>query len=157
MRSDVAGRPLHPLEARAATNVRSPGQPASVLRKNVMRPPVFTAVLACLALAACATARKADVRLPVAYEAPAGAPAGAVPLDKWWLAFNDAELTQLIDQALARNPDARTAAARLSEARANNIEAFTHYLPQGDVTGSSRRTDTHQLAGTVVNFPGFST
>jgi len=127
-----------------------------------MRSAVSAAVLACLALGACAHVRPADVRLPQAFEAPQGAarggaaPAGAVDLDRWWLAFDDPQLTGLIEQALARNPDARSAAARLSEARANGVEALVHFLPQGDVTGSTRRTDTHQLAGTVFNFPGFS-
>src|SRR6185312_5979819 len=122
-----------------------------------MRSHLSLAVLACLALAACAHVRPADVRLPAAYEAPRGqAPAGAIDLDRWWLAFGDAELSGLIDQALAANPDARSAAARLAEARANRTEALVHFLPQGDVTGSTRRTDTKQLAGTVFNFPGFS-
>jgi NodT family efflux transporter outer membrane factor (OMF) lipoprotein len=122
-----------------------------------MRFAVPAALLACLALGACAHVRPADLRLPQAYEAPKGAaPAGAIDLDRWWLAFGDAELTGLIDQALANNPDARSAAARLAEARAIRIEALQHYLPQGDVTGSTRRTDTKQLAGTVFNIPGFS-
>lgn len=121
-----------------------------------MRPAVTVMLLAGLALSACATPRKADVRLPAAYEAPAGPPAGTIPLDRWWLAFNDPELSGLIDQALARNTDARTAAARLSEARATRLEGLEHYLPQGDVTGTTRQTDTHQLAGTVFNIPGFS-
>jgi len=121
-----------------------------------MRSVVVPAVLACLALGACAHVRTADVRLPAAYEAPKGVPAGAIDLDRWWLAFNDAELTGLVDQALAANPDARSAAARLAEARANRAEALVHFLPQGDITGSTRRTDTKQLAGTVFNFPGFS-
>jgi len=122
-----------------------------------MRSHLSLAVLACLALAACAHVRPADVRLPAAYEALRGqAPAGAIDLDRWWLAFGDAELSGLIDQALAANPDARSAAARLAEARANRTEALVHFLPQGDVTGSTRRTDTKQLAGTVFNFPGFS-
>lgn len=116
----------------------------------------FLVLGACLALGACAHVRTPDLRLPQAYEAPKGVPAGAIDLDRWWLAFGDAELTGLIDQALINNPDARSAAARLTEARANRIEALTHYLPQGDVTGSTRRTDTKQLAGTVFNIPGFS-
>ncbi len=112
---------------------------------------------ACLALAACAHVRDPDTRLPAAYEAPASAaPSGAVALDRWWLAFNDAELTGLIDQALKNNPDARSATARLREARATREESIEKYLPQGDASGSSRRTKTKQLAGTVVNFPGFS-
>ncbi|MFI4965493.1 MAG: efflux transporter outer membrane subunit [Caulobacterales bacterium] len=121
-----------------------------------MRPAIPLALVACLALGACAHVRPADTRLPSAYEAPKGVPAGAIDLDRWWLAFHDAELTGLIDQALVANPDARSAAARLTEARANRVEALVHYLPQGDVTGSTRRTDTHQLAGTVFNIPGFS-
>jgi NodT family efflux transporter outer membrane factor (OMF) lipoprotein len=126
-----------------------------------MRFAASAAVLACLALGACAHVRPADVRLPQAFETTGAgrgvrAPAGAIDLDHWWLAFNDAELTGLIDQALVNNPDAKTAAARLTEARANRVEALVHYLPQGDVTGSTRRTDTKQLAGTVFNIPGFS-
>ena len=119
-----------------------------------------SAVVACLALGACAHVRPADTRLPAAFEGAKGgpdrAPAGAIDLDRWWLSFNNPELNGLIDQALARNPDARSAAARLAEARADRIESLTHYLPQGDASGSTRRTDTHQLAGTVFNIPGFS-
>jgi NodT family efflux transporter outer membrane factor (OMF) lipoprotein len=122
-----------------------------------MRSKVSAVVLACLALSACATARTPDTRLPQAYEAPAGVPAGSIPLDHWWVAFNDPELTGLIEQALVHNPDARTALARLAEAGAVRTETLTHYLPQGDVQGSTRTTDTRQLAGTVFSFPGFST
>ncbi|HEX4710157.1 efflux transporter outer membrane subunit [Phenylobacterium sp.] len=121
-----------------------------------MRSAVSAALLACLALGACAHVRTPDLRLPQAYEAPKGAPAGAVELDRWWLAFDDAQLTGLIEQALIANPDARSAAARLTEARANRTEALVHFLPQGDVTASTHQTDTHQLAGTVFNFPGFT-
>jgi multidrug efflux system outer membrane protein len=133
-----------------------------------MRPYVSAVLLACFAapvcltLGACAHVRAPDLGLPVAYEVPKGAapassaPEGAIDLDRWWLAFNDAELTGLIDQALVANPDARSAAARLNEARATRVEGFLHYLPQGDVTGSTKSTDTTQTAGTVINFPGFS-
>ncbi|MBS0333739.1 MAG: TolC family protein [Proteobacteria bacterium] len=118
------------------------------------------ALPACLTLGACAHVRPADARLPAEFEgaktAADRAPAGAIDLDRWWLSFNDPQLNQLIDQALVRNPDARSALARLSEARANRAEALTHYLPQGDAGYTSKRTDTHQLAGTVFNFPGFS-
>jgi NodT family efflux transporter outer membrane factor (OMF) lipoprotein len=125
-----------------------------------MRSAVPAVVLACLALGACAHVRPADTRLPAAFEGANGsldrAPAGSIDLDRWWLAFKDPQLNGLIDQALARNPDARSAAARLAEARGTRIETLTHYLPQGDATGAQHRTDTHQLAGTVFNFPGFS-
>jgi multidrug efflux system outer membrane protein len=155
--------PSHPKQTQAATRDNASRPAASQLRNPLMRfasPAALRRSLvlgACLALGACAHVRTADVRLPGAYEAPKGAaPTGAIDLDRWWLAFGDTELTGLIDQALVANPDARSAAARLAEARAIRIEALEHYLPQGDITGSTRRTDTKQLAGTVFNIPGFS-
>jgi NodT family efflux transporter outer membrane factor (OMF) lipoprotein len=122
-----------------------------------MRPfPLALATLAILSLTACATARKPEVRLPVAYEAPAGPPPGALRLDTWWTAYGDAELNGLVEQALTRNPDVRTARSRLDEVKAQRIEAVLQYLPQGDATLVSRRTHTDQIGGTVVSIPGFS-
>ncbi|MDB5494164.1 MAG: efflux system protein, partial [Phenylobacterium sp.] len=117
------------------------------------------ALIASLALAACASARQPDVALPAAFEAPRAAtvPADAAVLDRWWTVFDDAQLNGLIDSALIANPDARSAAARLAEARAVANSGLTQFLPQGDATGSAKRTHTTQLSGTVVNFPGFST
>jgi multidrug efflux system outer membrane protein len=77
------------------------------------------AATSALALSACADPRKPDLTLPTAFEAPAAStPATAVSLDRWWEVFGDAQLTSLIDTALARSPDARTALAQLEEARA---------------------------------------
>jgi NodT family efflux transporter outer membrane factor (OMF) lipoprotein len=118
--------------------------------------PLALATLAALSLSACATARKPDVRLPVAYEAPAAPPPGALKLDTWWTSYGDAELNGLVEQALARNPDVRTARARLAEVKAQRIEAVLQYLPQGDATYLSRRTHTEQIGGTTVSIPGFS-
>jgi len=113
-------------------------------------------LLACAALAACASSPKTEVSLPAAYEAPQTAPADAVALDRWWTAFDDPQLTALIEQTLVANPDARSAAARLAEVRAARSSALLSFLPQGDATGSGRRTYTEQLSGTPINIPGFS-
>jgi NodT family efflux transporter outer membrane factor (OMF) lipoprotein len=121
-----------------------------------MRPAQFAAVSVCLALSACATPRKADVALPQAFEAPAPSAAAAVDLDRWWTAFGDEQLTALIETALVSAPDARSAAARLTEARASAAAALTSFLPQGDATGSARRTETEQTEGQAVSIPGFS-
>ncbi len=123
-----------------------------------MRPRLFfTGLAAVLTLSACASPRKADLSLPAAFEAPASAVAAeAVPLDRWWLAFDDPELTQLIEQALVANPDARAAAARLREVRAQRASAIAQLLPTGDARGAASRTETRQLSGTTVNIPGFS-
>jgi NodT family efflux transporter outer membrane factor (OMF) lipoprotein len=121
---------------------------------------IAPAMLTAFALNACAT-RPADTSLPAAFEttggAPADAPPGAIDLDTWWTAYADPELAALVEQALARNPDVRTARARLDEVKAQRASAVLQYLPRGDATASARRTDTEQISGTVANIPGFST
>ncbi len=117
------------------------------------------AALAPLVLAACGTPpRKPDLTLPTAYQAPAAtSPADAIPLDQWWTAFNDPELTALIQMALERSPDARTAAARLDEARATRRGTIWDiYLPDGELQGNARRTDSKVLDGTQLDIPGFA-
>lgn len=114
--------------------------------------------LACLVLSGCASSRDVDTRLPSAYETPPGASAqDAVDLAAWWTAFGDPQLTALIDQALAASPDARTASAKLREARATRAGALTAFLPQGNIRGSGTRTEQDVIDGTAIDFPGFST
>lgn len=115
------------------------------------------AILAALALTGCASVREADVRLPGDFLAPQRQALPAADLDRWWPAFEDPELTALMDRALVEAPDARTAAARLAEARASRTSSLLGFLPQGGINGQASRTDTEQLDGTVVSIPGFST
>lgn len=122
-----------------------------------MRPLRTAAILAALALAGCASSRPPQVPLPSAYEAGAAGGLETQQLDRWWAAFDDAQLTALVDEALARSPDARSAEARLEEARATSRSALTRFLPQGDLKGSAEKTHSEQVAGTAVNIPGFST
>ena len=114
------------------------------------------AVVALATLTGCAM-RKPDLAMPAAFEAPVGPPAGAMALDTWWTAFEDPELTGLIEQALVRNPDISTARSRLSEVRAQGASNLLRYTPQGDATIQKKRTETEQISGTRANIPGFST
>jgi outer membrane protein, multidrug efflux system len=101
-------------------------------------------------LYACATAphRAADVRLPGAYEAPAGGAALAPEsLDRWWLLFNDPQLTALEDEAARDAPDARTAAARVLEAKATKDSAVAGTLPTGNISGTISREHEVNLGG----------
>ena len=120
-----------------------------------LTPPL--AVLLALIAAGCATPRDAQVELPQLYPQSAQGGLEAEALDAWWLAFNDPELTALVEEALARSPDAQSAEARLREARATATGALTSFLPQGRAVGSARRTETEQLDGDEINFPGLST
>jgi NodT family efflux transporter outer membrane factor (OMF) lipoprotein len=80
------------------------------------------------------------VAVPKAYAAgPQGGPSDA-ELAAWWSAFGDAELDALVQRALAQNLDLASAAARIREARAQEIVAGAVGLPQVDAQGSV----THQ-------------
>ena len=124
----------------------------------MIRPATLVAGLACLSLSlsACAAVRRPDAPLPVAFEASQAGGVEVAVLDRWWTQFQDPVLTDLIDQALVTAPDARSAAARLTEARATSSNALIAFLPQGAATGSTRETHTTQTSGTVINIPGFS-
>lgn len=121
-----------------------------------MRPARNAAVLASLLVCACTSGPKPDVTLPVAFEAPAAGDLPAERLDRWWTAFGDPQLEALIDQALIEAPDARSAAAKLAETRASSGTALTAFLPQGNGTGSARRTETRQTEGPPIDIPGAS-
>jgi NodT family efflux transporter outer membrane factor (OMF) lipoprotein len=77
---------------------------------------------------------KPDIHLPAAYEAGSaqGPAAPADTLDRWWLQFDDPQLTGLVEQALVASPDAKSALGRLREANATLRETIVGLLPQGD-------------------------
>lgn len=113
---------------------------AAVLRTGLL-------VLA-LGLGGCAGLAPAS---PAAPTLPDGLPVAAVPavpsaaqavlsIDRWWTVFGDAELDRLIEQALARNQDLATAAARLREARAQLDEARGGQQPSLELQASSGRS-----------------
>jgi NodT family efflux transporter outer membrane factor (OMF) lipoprotein len=129
----------------------------SAKNRGTMRFARSVGIAACAALAACASHRAPDERLPAAFEAPAGGTATpAAALDNWWTAFGDPELSALIEKALADSPDARTAQAKLREARGVRSSGVAQLLPQGNLRGSKTETHSKQLSGDNANIPGFS-
>jgi multidrug efflux system outer membrane protein len=98
-------------------------------------------------LAACASgARKPDVTLPAAYEAPAGSAALPAPaLDRWWLIFKDPELDGLEDEALRDSPDAKSQRARLKEAIATRRSTVLQTFGSGGIAGSGGPKETYAV------------
>ncbi len=107
------------------------------------------AIGAALLLSGCVAAgpiRPAEVAVPGTFEGERGAlPLAA--LDRWWQAYEDPQLDQLIETALARGADARAAAARLQEARAIRRSALSDYGPQGNLRAGAQGQDTEILSG----------
>ena len=107
-------------------------------------------------LSACAPEHRApDVRLPARYEAPANSPTlSEATLDHWWLLFNDPALTALEDEAFRYGPDARTAAARILEARAVKNSLIAQTLPQGHIQANASKEREYNIgAPTDSLFP----
>lgn len=95
-----------------------------------------------LALAACASLPEMgpapQPKAPAAYATSQSfaAPARTWPADDWWRAYNDPELTGLIEEGLKSSPDLAAAAARLHKAEAIEGEARAAQLPSLGAEGS---------------------
>ncbi|MGZ8274202.1 MAG: efflux transporter outer membrane subunit [Burkholderiaceae bacterium] len=100
------------------------------------------------ALTACAST---PTRVP-AVDLPPTTAATVPGIDRWWLQFNDPQLTALIEETLAANLDLRIAVSRIEEARAALRFARSYQFPTVDAdigAARSRRSDA-----TDPRFPG---
>lgn len=79
-------------------------------------------------------------QLPLPQALPAQAQATVQLPDPWWTIFADPELDQLVDEALAHNPDVAVAAARVAQARAGLRIANSDRLPAVDLQGNVTRS-----------------
>ncbi len=70
----------------------------------------------------------------------------------WWRGFNDPQLNQLVDRALASNLDLRIATANLRQARALRFGAAADFLPV--VTGTASYNNQRFSRAALFNAPG---
>jgi NodT family efflux transporter outer membrane factor (OMF) lipoprotein len=111
--------------------------------------------LACLLATACATGnpRPPETTLPATFEA-GGATGAQVRLDRWWTLYGDAQLTALVEEALARGFSTREALARLDEARVVRRTALDQFAPRGDIQANASRQRTYDLgSGDGIGLP----
>jgi len=86
------------------------------------------------------SAAQAEV-IPARWQDASSTPADEMALVDWWSQFDDATLTQLIEQALASNNDIAAAKGRLRSARAALDAAQGARLPSVNARGSVSRQD----------------
>jgi multidrug efflux system outer membrane protein len=94
------------------------------------------------------------VALPAAYQIPGGAqPLAAAALDQWWRLFDDPTLDALEAEAATSAIDARTAAARILEARATRAAQTAATWPSGSITGNASDQQSYDIgaAGNNLN------
>lgn len=110
-------------------------------------PPRWPVLALAAALAGCAGLAPQDARLP---DAPVPATwstgnsttAPATSLAQWWQRLGDAQLTALVEQALAANTSVRTAQAALQQARAQVDVQAAGLAPQVGASASAQRSRT---------------
>lgn len=101
-----------------------------------------------LTLAACASlpppAPAREAKAPGAYQTAQAfsAPSADWPADRWWTAYGDPQLDQLIDEALTGSPTLAQAAARVRKAEAVAAQARAAELPT--VTGDASVAEMKQ-------------
>jgi len=129
--------------------------PVMARRVAPLLAPLSASLLAALLLSACAAPelKQPQIEVPAAFkEAPAAAqtaadgtrwkaaqPAEAQPRGQWWLAFDDAALNRLIEQAGAANANLAQAAARVKQARAIAGISEAQRVPQVGVGLGAQR------------------
>lgn len=114
-----------------------------------MRKPIFALALA-LFLAACASTPPP----PPTLDLPA-ATAGDLKLDRWWTAFGDPTLDQLVDEAVAHNLDLAAAIARVEYGRAAVLLAQSDLYPTVDLAIDASRNRSTTVGSNPLP-PGFS-
>lgn len=103
-------------------------------------------LLSAALLAGCASGpdyQKPDISMPVAWQFAtpfhAGTPNDGALKGDWWELFQDAQLNQLEQQALAQNQTLRIAAAHLEQARAQVTVSAAGLLPQVGLQAGAAR------------------
>ncbi|MFP5405528.1 MAG: efflux transporter outer membrane subunit [Gammaproteobacteria bacterium] len=105
---------------------------ASILRATAL------AAASAIVFAGCAVPPRAD-STPPALDLPMATPPTAGLAPAWWNSFRDAQLSALVDEALAANRDLARAAARIDQSRAALRLARADRLPRIDAGVSSGR------------------
>jgi NodT family efflux transporter outer membrane factor (OMF) lipoprotein len=80
-----------------------------------------------------------DGLAPPAYPVADAALTGATPADRWWTALADPLLDQLVERALAGNPDLASAEAHVQQARASARVAGAAFYPAANLDGRVSR------------------
>jgi NodT family efflux transporter outer membrane factor (OMF) lipoprotein len=112
----------------------------------------FAAPLAALLATACTVGPNyspPETAVPPAFAAPQSAPAPGAAIDpaRWWTAFGDPLLDELVIRALKDNPDITIAASRVRQARLQEIAAGAVGKPTVNASGNVSHVEFSKNAG----------
>ncbi len=109
-------------------------------------------LLCALVIGGCAMGpdyQRPDVQLPPTYPQDAGTVAQDVQ-PEWWKLYGDATLNELVADTLAKNYDARIAAAQVEEAEALMRQANASYFPEIDLGAGASRSRVSNVAAVPI-------
>jgi len=119
----------------------------------------LAATLAVALLAGCAAGPNYQVpdtrsMTPAAFPTADEALPGAAPLERWWGALGDPVLAELVDRALASNPDLAAAEARVQQARAAARVAGAAFYPavRADARAGQDKLSLHSETLSLIPF-----
>jgi NodT family efflux transporter outer membrane factor (OMF) lipoprotein len=115
---------------------------------------VFSMSLAVLALAGCAGGPTPAERTAPAVESAKtfAGPVADWPSDKWWAAYNDPQLTTLIEEALVQSPTLAQASARMRRSQALARQAGAANLPSLSLEGGVQEVKQSYNTGIPPEF-----
>lgn len=121
---------------------------------NRARRPVLSGVIYVLLLSACST-QPLPAELPrqaLGLPDQFNASGTHTPARRWWQSFGDSELDQLVDLALASNPDLQATYWRLQQADAAAAQARSGFWPR--LTGGLENTEQRRGTSNDFDFSG---
>ncbi|WP_022674383.1 efflux transporter outer membrane subunit [Novosphingopyxis baekryungensis] len=109
-------------------------------------------LLGSLALSACTVGpdyAPPETALPPAFSGPVDPSTSGEPVDlaAWWKAYDDPQLSALIDRALADSPDIAIALSRVRQARLQEVAARTRGLPSLSAQAGVSHVELSKNAG----------
>lgn len=123
--------------------------PATRLRRALILVPLLLSSAACLSVPNLGA--RPEMRAPEALDthinAPVTAPEAGWPDAQWWTTYGDAQLSALIEAALASSPTMDEAAARVRRAEANAQQAGANRYPQ--LTANASGGAVQQSTGSI--------
>jgi NodT family efflux transporter outer membrane factor (OMF) lipoprotein len=131
----------------------SPLAPKAARRGRISHSFALAAALSAAACAAIPASQKGPPPKPIsayAVDRSFTAPTAAWPKSDWWTGFGDAQLTGLINEALAGSPDLRIAEARVRKAAAIRGETRANLLPQVNFQGAAQHAHVGDQFGSPL-------
>jgi outer membrane protein, multidrug efflux system len=122
---------------------------------RIAAPALLALLSACAGLVPQRSGEPPAVDVPASWSSSRDGIAGNTATREWWKAFNDPQLTSLVDRALNANTDVQTAIANLRQARALITVQNATLLPQVDASGSAQRSKSAGVPASNLFRAGF--